>query len=108
MTTMPPPSWSTVLLSVLTQADLDLGYGPGWEPQRGTVERLPGDGDVARIDVGGLTRNRVVGLIEVDFGAQRLRLIAIDYYGGDEVEERPLPHDFWTEAKKVPWPILSR
>jgi hypothetical protein len=98
-------SWEALLLSVLTDADRELGFGPSWEGAWGTSERLPSNSDLARIDVGGLQRNRVLGLIEVDFGARRLRFVSIDYYGGDEMDERELPPEFWTAATQVPWPI---
>lgn len=92
-------------MAVLTEDDHDIGFGPPWEGAWKTSERVPLSSDVARIDVGGLRLNRILGLIEVDFGARLLRLVFIDYYGGDEVRERELSPEFWDQAAKVAWPI---
>ncbi|HAP78449.1 MAG TPA: hypothetical protein DCR14_20495 [Acidimicrobiaceae bacterium] len=100
-------TWETLLVSVLDEADHEVGFCPPWRGLVGTVDRLPTDTDLVRIDVGGLTFNRILGMIEVDFAARVLRLVHIDYYGGDAVFEREVPPEFWSQAAQVAWPCAE-
>lgn len=103
-----PGDWGSLLLSVLGDADRDIGFCPAWDGAHGTSERLPTESDVAEVDVGGLTLDRIVGLIEVDFGARLVRLVFIDYYGRDEIRERVSEPDFWERAAQMAWPLRDR
>jgi hypothetical protein len=98
-------TWESLLVSALDETDREIGFCPPWAGARTTSERLPTESDVAKVDVGGLRLNRILGLIEVDFGARRLRLVFIDYYGGDEIFERELDPEFWESAAQIAWPI---
>ncbi len=95
-------------MPLLSDDELDEGYGPSWTVPAKTTMGVPDGDDVARISTGGLRQDRTTGVIEVDFGAETLRLVAFEFYGGDTITERALDAAFLASARLVPWPLVRR